>query len=120
MGDCGPGGWFSFGGGGGGGDPRISCGECCEIAWDFCWYKFLEELSIITPGPRKAGYKCVKKCLGGTGGLNPGCMGACLLAAGIAGQEAIVAAVDHWFQCMSSQMEICRRNVKDCWCDFGG
>ena len=97
----------------------IECNECCGLAWDLCWDKFLEELNIITPGPRKAAYKCLKQCLSGTSGLNAGCMGSCLLDAQIAGQEAIVEAVNHWFQCMSSQVEICRRRVKDCWCDFG-
>jgi RHS repeat-associated protein len=105
-------------------DPQpLTCDDCCGTAWDWCWDMLLEELAIITPSAGKAAAKALNKCLGGLpwgSGLNAGCMGARLLDAGIAGQEAIVRAVDHWFQCMGSKMEFCRKEVKDCVCDFGG
>ena len=104
----------------GGRGGNIDCNECCGLAWDICWDKFLEELAIITPVPLKAVYKCFMKCRSGTGGLNAGCMTTCLLNAQIAAQEAVVRAVDHWFQCMGGQMETCRQTVPDCVCDFGG
>jgi RHS repeat-associated protein len=106
-------------GGRGGGDTGptgpLTCGECCDTAWQIAWDFFLMEMSISGTAAQLA-FGCWSFCIGGVNDWQT-CFNSCLIANQVAAQRKIRRAVNDFFLVLGSQSNLCT-GLNNCSCPW--